>query len=75
MISETKCVEFNKFLDYYKKKTHLSFYDYHNFMYAMQYINTPSGIPMQTPYEQWQKSHEVFHMDVEEENIFIWISL
>ena len=66
MISETKCVEFNKFLDYYKKKTHLSFYDYHNFMYAMQYINTPSGIPLQTPYEQWQKSHEVFHMDVEE---------
>ena len=52
MIGTMKCAEFSKFMDYYKKKTHLSFYDYQNFMYAttMQFAQ-----PLKmNAYEEWQ---------------------
>lgn len=62
-----KCAEFNKFMDYYKKKTHLSFYDYQNFMFATsaQQFYTPNvKINVSGLYEEWQNEHEVFNMDI-----------
>ena len=59
MIGIPKCVEFNKYMNYYKKKTHLSFYDYQNFLYA-------TSFQFLQPYDNWQKQHEVVHMDIEE---------
>jgi AAA+ superfamily predicted ATPase len=64
MIGTMKCAEFSKFMDYYKKKTHLSFYDYQNFMYAttMQFAQ-----PLKmNAYEEWQNEHEVLNMDAQE---------
>jgi hypothetical protein len=46
-------------MNYYKKKTHLSFYDYQNFLYA-------TSFQFLQPYDNWQKQHEVVHMDIEE---------
>ena len=63
-----KCAEFNKFMDYYKKKTHLSFYDYQNFMFATsaQQFYTPNvKINVSGLYEEWQNEHEVFNMDMD----------
>ena len=63
MIGTMKCAEFSKFMDYYKKKTHLSFYDYQNFMFATTFQFTQ---PLKSnTYEDWQKEHEVFNMDAE----------
>jgi len=62
-----KCAEFNKFMDYYKKKTHLSFYDYQNFMFATsaQQFYTPNvKINVSGLYEEWQNEHEVFNMNI-----------
>lgn len=62
-----KCVEFNKFMDYYKKKTHLSFYDYQNFMFATsaQQFYTPNvKINVSGLYEEWQNEHEVLNMNI-----------
>jgi hypothetical protein len=69
MIGIPKCIEFNKYMNYYKKKTHLSFYDYHNFLYATSlqflYPSQPK-VNISHLYDDWQKEHEVVHMDVEE---------
>ena len=68
MIGTMKCAEFNKFMDYYKKKTHLSFYDYQNFMFATsaQQFYTPNvKINVSGLYEEWQNEHEVFNMDMD----------
>ena len=67
MIGTMKCAEFNKFMDYYKKKTHLSFYDYQNFMFATsaQQFYTPNvKINVSGLYEEWQNEHEVFNMNI-----------
>ncbi len=53
-----KCAEFRKFMDYYKKKTHLSFYDYQNFMLATTVQFAPIN-----GYDNWQNAHEVLNMD------------
>ena len=68
MIGTMKCAEFNKFMDYYKKKTHLSFYDYQNFMFATsaQQFYTPNvKINVSGLYEEWQNEHEVLNMDMD----------
>lgn len=65
MIGTMKCAEFSKFMDYYKKKTHLSFYDYQNFMFATTVQFTPMQVSHQNAYENWQKEHEVLNMDAE----------
>ena len=67
MIGTMKCVEFNKFMDYYKKKTHLSFYDYQNFMFATsaQQFYTPNvKLNVSGLYEEWQNEHEVLNMNI-----------
>lgn len=68
MIGTMKCAEFNKFMDYYKKKTHLSFYDYQNFMFAtsaQQFHTTPRvKINVSGLYEEWQNEHEVLNVDM-----------
>jgi len=67
-----KCAEFNKFMDYYKKKTHLSFYDYQNFMFATsaQQFYTPNlKINVSALYEEWQNEHEVLNMNVDTPDI------
>lgn len=68
MIGTPKCIEFNRFMSYYKKKTHLSFYDYHNFLYATStnFLYPQPKVNILHLYEDWQKEHEVVHMDVEE---------
>jgi hypothetical protein len=58
MIGAMKCAEFRKFMDYYKKKTHLSFYDYQNFMLATTVQFAPIN-----GYDNWQNAHEVLNMD------------
>ena len=63
MIGTMKCAEFSKFMDYYKKKTHLSFYDYQNFMFATTLLFVPN-LKVNT-YEEWQNEHEVLKMVVE----------
>ena len=68
MIGSMKCAEFSKFMDYYKKKTHLSFYDYQNFMFATSVQFAPIASPTNT-YEEWQKEHEVLNMDAEKMDI------
>ena len=63
MIGTIKCAEFNKFMDYYKKKTHLSFYDYQNFLFATStqfYPMNQHKINVSQLYEEWQNEHEVF---------------
>ena len=60
MIGTMKCAEFSKFMDYYKKKTHLSFYDYQNFMYATT-MQFEQPLKMNA-YEEWQNEHEVLNM-------------
>ena len=72
MIGTMKCAEFNKFMDYYKKKTHLSFYDYQNFMFATsaQQFYTPNlKINVSALYEEWQNEHEVLNMNVDTPDI------
>lgn len=46
-----KCVEFNKYLERCKKKTHLTFYDYHTIMLlaSMKFSS----------YDMWQQNHDV----------------
>ena len=70
MIGTMKCVEFNKFMDYYKKKTHLSFYDYQNFMFATSTQFYPSNIKINVSqlYEEWQNEHEVLNMEIDKPN-------
>jgi len=63
MIGAMKCAEFNKFMNYYKKKTHLSFYDYQNFMFATSTQFTP---PYPVSYDTWQQEHEVVKMEIDE---------
>jgi hypothetical protein len=65
MINSDKCVEFNKFLNYYKKKTHLSFYDYQNIL-MVSLNNFESQTPssqftgnLSSLYTDWQKKHDV----------------
>jgi hypothetical protein len=65
MINSEKCVEFNKFLNYYKKKTHLSFYDYQNIL-MVSLNNFESQTPssqltgnLSSLYTDWQKKHDV----------------
>lgn len=67
-----KCAEFNKFMDYYKKKTHLSFYDYQNFMFAtsaQQFYPSNLKINVSGLYEEWQNEHEVLNMNVDTHDI------
>ena len=67
-----KCAEFNKFMDYYKKKTHLSFYDYQNFMFAtsaLQFYPSNLKINVSGLYEEWQNEHEVLNMNVDTPDI------
>ncbi len=46
-----KCVEFNKYMERCRKKTHLSYYDYHTVMLlASMQISS---------YDAWQQSHDV----------------
>ena len=76
MIGIPKCVEFNKYMNYYKKKTHLSFYDYQNFLYAtsVQFLYpSQQKINISHLYDNWQKQHEVVHMDIEEEKKYMCI--
>ena len=67
MIGTMKCAEFNKFMDYYKKKTHLSFYDYQNFMFATstQFYPSNQKINVSGLYEEWQNEHEVLNMEID----------
>ena len=72
MIGTMKCAEFNKFMDYYKKKTHLSFYDYQNFMFAtsaQQFYPSNLKINVSGLYEEWQNEHEVLNMNVDTHDI------
>ncbi len=48
-----KCVEFNKYLERCKKRTHLSYYDYHTILLltSMQ-LNS-------SPYAEWQNKHDI----------------
>ena len=77
MIEPMKCAEFNKFMNYYKKKTHLSFYDYQNFMFATS-MQISQNIKINS-YDNWQKEHEVVKMDIdtpaEKKYVFIDFSL
>ena len=65
MIGAIKCAEFNKYMEYYKKKTHLSFYDYQNFLYVtssqfiLQQQQPLPKINISTLYYDWQKEHEL----------------
>ena len=70
MIGTMKCAEFNKFMDYYKKKTHLSFYDYQNFMFATstQFYPSNQKINVSQLYEEWQNEHEVLNMEIDKPN-------
>ena len=67
MIGTMKCAEFNKFMDYYKKRTHLSFYDYQNFMFATSTQFYPSNVKINVSklYDEWQNEHEVVNMDID----------
>jgi SpoVK/Ycf46/Vps4 family AAA+-type ATPase len=72
MIGTMKCAEFNKFMDYYKKKTHLSFYDYQNFMFAtsaQQFYPSNLKVNVSQLYEEWQNEHEVLNMDINMQDI------
>jgi SpoVK/Ycf46/Vps4 family AAA+-type ATPase len=57
-------------MDYYKKKTHLSFYDYQNFMFATSTQFYPSNIKINVSqlYEEWQNEHEVLNMEIDKPN-------
>jgi len=71
MIEPMKCAEFNKFMNYYKKKTHLSFYDYQNFMFATS-LQISQNIKINS-YDNWQREHEVVKMDIDAEKKYVFI--
>ena len=80
MVDTSKCIEFSNYLNYYKKKTHLSFYDYQKILFitANQFPITKPIIKMKL-YDEWQQKHEVTEIlkvePIEKKYVFIDFSL
>lgn len=56
-MNSSKCIEFNKFLQQCKKKSHLSYYDYQALILL---TSLQQGYNYtQLPYDVWQIEHEV----------------
>jgi DNA replication protein DnaC len=59
MINEQKCIEFNKYLDKCKKKTHMSFHEFNVFIsVTSEHYSTLNPISKHI-YKEWQNEHEV----------------
>ncbi len=59
MIREQKCIEFNKYLDKCKKKTHMSFHEFNVFISVTSEHYSSLNPNSKHMYQEWQNEHEV----------------
>jgi SpoVK/Ycf46/Vps4 family AAA+-type ATPase len=59
MINEQKCIEFNKYLDKCKKKTHMSYHEFNVFISVTSEHYSTLNPTSKHIYKEWQNEHEV----------------